>query len=252
MQSFNDVRTWEDEQQALLCRKCKAEFGMLTWKHHCRACGKVFCDFCSCFYRSIPESELCPGAPDDMVHTDPQRCCEECSERIKQLEAEQRRLLPNPAPPRQHIHEYNVIQTVDSLELIHGRATNLYTVQLPAGTEIYAEQTIRVELDGAVNHIIIPYGVGPGDVLHVRANVYPNSTPNTHNRVVTDVLVVNTEQVAPVPQRPPTVYPTRVVALRAPPQVNISNDAFIECPACTYRNLLQAETCAMCEADLVD
>merc|ERR1712166_1064028 len=34
-------------QNANGCRACKTEFSMFTRKHHCRACGEVFCDDCS-------------------------------------------------------------------------------------------------------------------------------------------------------------------------------------------------------------
>lgn len=255
MQSFNDVRMWEDEEHVILCRKCKTEFGLLTWKHHCRACGKVFCDFCSCFYRSIPPSELCPDAPVDWTQTDPQRCCEECSERIKHLQAQERQQRYSNTnatrSPHQHIHEYNEIPTVDSMELIQGRPTRLYIIQLPAGTAIYAEQTIRVELDGAINHIVVPYGVGPGDVLYVRANAHsPPVVDTSRVQIITEIYIVNVEPAAgatpPDRERPTVAEPP------APPQVDINSGAFIECPQCTYQNLLQAEVCAMCETSLVD
>jgi len=29
------------------CYRCRVEFGMFTRKHHCRACGQIFCDKCS-------------------------------------------------------------------------------------------------------------------------------------------------------------------------------------------------------------
>lgn len=38
---------WEQDKQVLRCRACNAEFGVLTRRHHCRSCGRVFCDNCS-------------------------------------------------------------------------------------------------------------------------------------------------------------------------------------------------------------
>jgi hypothetical protein len=28
------------------CRSCISAFGLLKWKHHCEACGDVYCDSC--------------------------------------------------------------------------------------------------------------------------------------------------------------------------------------------------------------
>ena len=248
MQSFNDTRTWEDEEHVSMCRNCKTEFGLLAWKHHCRACGKVFCDFCSFYYRSIPQSELCPDAPVDMTQTDPQRCCEECSERIKHLIAEQQVRPAHNSEPQQTWRENNDVQTVDSMELVRGQPTKLYIIQLPAGTEIYAEQTIRVKLDGVINHIVVPYGVGPGDVLYVRANAHNTShLDNRPVQVITEIYIVSVEYV--VPARTGSAH---LVDPPATSQVDISAGAFIECPQCTYQNVLQAESCAVCQASLVD
>lgn len=254
MQSFHDTRIWEDEEHVILCRKCKTEFGLLAWKHHCRACGKVFCDFCSCFYRTIPPEELCPDAPADMTQTDPQRCCEECSERIKHWVAEHKRQHRNETGARtnsqQDIREYNEILTVDALELERGRPTKLFIIQLPVGMDLFAEQTIRVELDGAINHIILPYGVGPGDVLYVRANA--RDSPNVDSsrvQVITEIYIVNIERPTPSTDEDQPVAAT--VDPPVVPQVDINSGAFLECPQCTYQNLLQAECCAICEASLL-
>ena len=38
---------WDPDDRASKCKSCNYEFTMLFRKHHCRACGKVFCGNCS-------------------------------------------------------------------------------------------------------------------------------------------------------------------------------------------------------------
>eukprot|EP00758_Cryptobia_borreli_P007215 Tbor_TRINITY_DN5260_c0_g1::TRINITY_DN5260_c0_g1_i2::g.16774::m.16774 len=38
---------WQDDNVVLNCNKCNAAFGMMLRRHHCRACGFVFCYYCS-------------------------------------------------------------------------------------------------------------------------------------------------------------------------------------------------------------
>nr|XP_009861236.1 zinc finger protein isoform X1 [Ciona intestinalis] len=44
--------TWSDGDE---CMKCKAEFGVIQRKHHCRACGGVFCSKCTSKQAIIPK-----------------------------------------------------------------------------------------------------------------------------------------------------------------------------------------------------
>ncbi|KAL3084123.1 hypothetical protein niasHT_033227 [Heterodera trifolii] len=37
------------------CYRCRVEFGMFTRKHHCRACGQIFCDKCSNKQMLLPQ-----------------------------------------------------------------------------------------------------------------------------------------------------------------------------------------------------
>ncbi|KAH7696212.1 VHS domain containing protein, partial [Aphelenchoides avenae] len=37
------------------CYRCRVEFGLLTRKHHCRACGQIFCDKCSGKQMFLPQ-----------------------------------------------------------------------------------------------------------------------------------------------------------------------------------------------------
>ena len=38
--------SWEDDENAEACRKCRSEFTFLNRRHHCRSCGKIFCGLC--------------------------------------------------------------------------------------------------------------------------------------------------------------------------------------------------------------
>ncbi|GAA55113.1 FYVE RhoGEF and PH domain-containing protein 2 [Clonorchis sinensis] len=38
---------WVKDEQSTMCAECSAEFTVFNRRHHCRACGKVFCGTCS-------------------------------------------------------------------------------------------------------------------------------------------------------------------------------------------------------------
>ena len=38
---------WVPDSRATNCYSCKATFGLITRKHHCRICGRIFCYACS-------------------------------------------------------------------------------------------------------------------------------------------------------------------------------------------------------------
>lgn len=43
---------WADGPE---CYRCRTEFGLLNRKHHCRACGQIFCDRCSSREMALPQ-----------------------------------------------------------------------------------------------------------------------------------------------------------------------------------------------------
>jgi hypothetical protein len=45
---------WVPDQQALLCSRCDVLFTTFRRRHHCRLCGKVFCDACCNHRTPIP------------------------------------------------------------------------------------------------------------------------------------------------------------------------------------------------------
>lgn len=50
------------------CRKCNTSFGMLTRKHHCRACGRTFCQPCSSKSTPLPQFNISESV----------RVCDQC------------------------------------------------------------------------------------------------------------------------------------------------------------------------------
>ncbi|XP_065119154.1 hepatocyte growth factor-regulated tyrosine kinase substrate isoform X5 [Paramisgurnus dabryanus] len=60
---------WVDAEE---CHRCRVQFGVVTRKHHCRACGQIFCGKCSSKYSTIPKF----GIEKEV------RVCEPCFEQL--------------------------------------------------------------------------------------------------------------------------------------------------------------------------
>ena len=65
---------WVKDETALGCKLCGQPFGLLRRKHHCRACGGIYCDKCSSRTCRIPES----------TYTGLERVCDTCYPKIKE------------------------------------------------------------------------------------------------------------------------------------------------------------------------
>ncbi|KAH3864192.1 uncharacterized protein LOC127866800 isoform X2 [Dreissena polymorpha] len=64
---FISKRSWQPDQEALICPLCRSKFGALKRRHHCRQCGLVVCDKCN---EKLPLPQLnVPGL---------ERVCESC------------------------------------------------------------------------------------------------------------------------------------------------------------------------------
>jgi len=59
---------WQPDRESFRCNFCKTRFGLLTYKSHCRNCGKVFCRECVSNKIVIPK----------LQYRDPARVCPEC------------------------------------------------------------------------------------------------------------------------------------------------------------------------------
>lgn len=45
---------WHDDKLVLKCTRCEVPFSFFKRKHHCRACGQVFCADCTKDYAILP------------------------------------------------------------------------------------------------------------------------------------------------------------------------------------------------------
>ncbi len=46
--------TWVPDERSNACCVCQRAFTVLYRRHHCRACGKIFCYQCCCHYQTLP------------------------------------------------------------------------------------------------------------------------------------------------------------------------------------------------------
>ncbi|XP_035254471.1 hepatocyte growth factor-regulated tyrosine kinase substrate-like isoform X2 [Anguilla anguilla] len=78
---------WVDAEE---CHRCRVQFGVMTRKHHCRACGQIFCGKCSSKYSTIPKF----GIEKEV------RVCEPCFELLnKKTEGKPTATGPAELPP---------------------------------------------------------------------------------------------------------------------------------------------------------
>ncbi|XP_057325171.1 RUN and FYVE domain-containing protein 2 isoform X2 [Microplitis mediator] len=62
----NGAPTWANDRLVTNCKGCNREFNLTRRKHHCRNCGKIFCNSCSDNTIALPNSAK------------PVRVCDEC------------------------------------------------------------------------------------------------------------------------------------------------------------------------------
>jgi len=60
---------WVPDSEVTSCTKCQIYFTILFRKHHCRACGRIFCDECTNKNILLPEP---------FGYKEPERVCFEC------------------------------------------------------------------------------------------------------------------------------------------------------------------------------
>lgn len=68
---------WKDDKSVPECEGCEAKFTLLTRRHHCRLCGRIFCASCCRDKRPIPKFD----------YMQPVRMCKHCSQLCWKSEA---------------------------------------------------------------------------------------------------------------------------------------------------------------------
>jgi hypothetical protein len=63
-----ETKKWIDSGMILNCQICSSKFGYVIRKHHCRACGGVFCGTCCSKYISIPQKYIHVPKEDDSYY----------------------------------------------------------------------------------------------------------------------------------------------------------------------------------------
>ncbi|KAK0550312.1 hypothetical protein OC846_003022 [Tilletia horrida] len=74
---------WENDADAAECRGCSRRFTFFLRKHHCRRCGRIFCDACSTHRAHLSPQELVvdPAIPEMYLHeaVSAARICNSCN-----------------------------------------------------------------------------------------------------------------------------------------------------------------------------
>jgi len=55
-QELDDEKKWAKDEEINSCSKCTLPFSVTKRKHHCRSCGKIFCNECSSHRAPLPTS----------------------------------------------------------------------------------------------------------------------------------------------------------------------------------------------------
>ncbi|XP_031571649.1 uncharacterized protein LOC116305818 [Actinia tenebrosa] len=79
VKSQPDTVVWVPDERVKECHDCKQRFTRWKRKHHCRACGQVFCGDCSKQKITLPQ----------FGYTNPERVCESCYQQNKMTSKEE-------------------------------------------------------------------------------------------------------------------------------------------------------------------
>ncbi len=77
MFDVEEAPQWIHDADANECLRCRAEFGPIRRRHHCRACGQIFCHACSAKTAPIPkfgiekEVRVCDACYDKLMGAAP-------------------------------------------------------------------------------------------------------------------------------------------------------------------------------------
>jgi hypothetical protein len=75
---FANVK-WQPDSQASVCNQCHTPFNLITRRHHCRACGKIFCNTCA----PVKTFESVKYDGVSLPHAESFRICKTCMDKAK-------------------------------------------------------------------------------------------------------------------------------------------------------------------------
>jgi len=78
--SKNGRESWVADDNVKECFGCQTTFGAFVWKHHCRACGLIFCDYCT---RDRALFTPATGVYDESYQQKEKRVCGSCKARLQ-------------------------------------------------------------------------------------------------------------------------------------------------------------------------
>lgn len=153
-----DKSHWEEDATAINCRNCNAAFALTLRRHHCRECGKIFCDDC-CFLRS-PCSKS----------QEPARLCEKCA-----LETSKARLgIELDESTMEHVEEIEVeVNQEDTFEnIVVGGPESHHALQGKANSRINMKNCIIYGIKkGSNGHVKLDHCIVFGeDAIEIGGN----------------------------------------------------------------------------------
>lgn len=148
---------WERDDMVSNCNDCRRRFGFLLRRHHCRKCGRIFCDRCSSHRALLDPSVIVrdPVFPESVASSSTQRVCQGCNDEInaslptrfsgstsstmERIVVDQRRLM---APGQLHRQESS--SQLSDLAECPVCSTSLADLGLPAEQEAH----VKICLEG--------------------------------------------------------------------------------------------------------
>lgn len=82
----NKIYKWIDDNIVSQCQNCNIVFTFIERKHHCRSCGRIFCQKCSSQYMDIPDEfalgEFSGTKDSEKSRNKNSRVCQNCHKKI--------------------------------------------------------------------------------------------------------------------------------------------------------------------------
>lgn len=98
--NFKPIHKWVNDDAVTSCYNCACEFSFIKRKHHCRLCGRIFCNNCSDFWQKIPKISNVPtkifsikNIYNNYFYREKERLCINCNLQIHNQETINKLLL---------------------------------------------------------------------------------------------------------------------------------------------------------------